>query len=84
MIITINNAEGNLVYDVSKIKDTERKNNASVTISKIGTINVLVEALNYASKAHQSGLEVILNESPEAQVDTPPEETEVVETTDES
>ena len=48
MIITINNAEGNLVYDVSKIEDTERKNNASVTISKIGTINVLVEALNYA------------------------------------
>jgi hypothetical protein len=84
MIITINNAEGNLVYDVSKIEDTKRKNNASVTISKIGTINVLVEALNYASQAHQSGLEVILNESPEAQVDTPPEETEVVETTDES
>ncbi len=86
MIITINNDKGNLVYDVSKIEDTQVKNNSSVTISKIGTINVLIEALNYASQAHQSNLETLLVECPEAKVDeeTQPEETDAVESTDES
>ncbi len=86
MIITINNDKGNLVYDVSKIEDTQVKNNSSVTISKIGTINVLIEALNYASQAHQSNLETLLVECPEAKVDEEPqpEETDAVESTDES
>ena len=42
MIITIKNEDGEAVYDVSKIENEESKANANVTISKIGTLNVLV------------------------------------------
>ena len=66
MIITIKNDDGETVYDVSKIEDEQQKANANVTISKVGTINVLVEALNFASRGHHNNLETILKESPEA------------------
>jgi len=68
MIINIKNDEGELVYDVTKIDDAERKTNAGISVSKIGTLNVLVEALTYASQGHQANLEAILNDSPEALV----------------
>ena len=77
MIITIKNDEGESVYDVSKIEDDQRKSGASISISKIGTLNVLVEALNYASQGHQSNLEAILKESPEAVVEQDEDEAEV-------
>ena len=80
MIITIKNEDGEAVYDVSKIENEESKANANVTISKIGTLNVLVEALNFASQGHQSNLEAVLKESPEAVV----EQEEVVDSEDES
>ena len=80
MIITIKNDDGESVYDVSKIEDEERKAGASVTISKIGTLNVLVEALNFASQGHQSNLEAVLKESPEAVV----EQQDEAEVSDES
>jgi hypothetical protein len=83
MIITIKNDDGESVYDVSKIENEESKANASVSISKIGTLNVLVEALNFASQGHQNNLEAILKESPEAVVEQPEEE-EVVDSEDES
>tara|TARA_R110002096_G_scaffold9977_3_gene38858 strand:- start:3729 stop:3995 length:267 start_codon:yes stop_codon:yes gene_type:complete len=76
MIITIKNDEGEAVYDVSKIVDEQKKAGANVSISKIGTLNVLTEALNYASQGHQSNLEAVLKESPEAIVDNPVEETD--------
>ncbi len=74
MIITIKNDDGESVYDVSKIEDEERKAGASISISKIGTLNVLVEALNYASQGHQNNLEAVLKESPEAVVEQDDEE----------
>jgi hypothetical protein len=80
MIITIKNDDGEAVYDVSKIENEESKANANVTISKIGTLNVLVEALNFASQGHQSNLEAVLKDSPEAVV----EQEEVVDSEDES
>ena len=80
MIITIKNDDGEAVYDVSKIENEENKANANVTISKIGTLNVLVEALNFASQGHQSNLEAVLKDSPEAVV----EQEEVVDSEDES
>ena len=82
MIITIKNDDGETVYDVSKIEDEQQKANANVTISKVGTINVLVEALNFASQGHQNNLEAVLKESPEAMVEQ--EETEAEETVEES
>jgi len=69
MIITIKNDDGESVYDVSKIEDEQRRAGANVSISKIGTLNVLVEALNYASQGHQNNLEAVLKESPEAVVE---------------
>jgi hypothetical protein len=81
MIITIKNDDGESVYDVSMIEDEQKRTNASVSINKIGTLNVLVEALNYASQGHQNNLEAVLKDSPEAIVEQ--EETETEETSDE-
>ncbi len=74
MIITIKNDDGESVYDVSKIEDEQKRAGANVSISKIGTLNVLVEALNYASQGHQNNLEAVLKESPEAMVEQDDEE----------
>jgi len=82
MIITIKNDDGESVYDVSKIEDEQRRAGANVSISKIGTLNVLVEALNYASQGHQNNLEAVLKESPEAVVEQ--DEEEETSTEDES
>ena len=81
MIITIKNDDGESVYDVSKIEDEQKRNGANISISKIGTLNVLVEALNFASQGHQNNLEAVLKDSPEAIVEQ--EETETEETSDE-
>ena len=69
MIINIRTDEGELIYDVSKIEDEQKKAGANISISKIGTLNVLVEALNYASQGHQNNLEAVLKDSPEAIVE---------------
>lgn len=82
MIITIRNDDGESVYDVSKIEDEQKRNGANISISKIGTLNVLVEALNFASQGHQNNLEAVLKDSPEAIVEQ--EETETEETTEET
>jgi hypothetical protein len=80
MIITIKNDEGEAVYDVSKIEDEQKRAGANVSISKIGTLNVLTEALNYASQGHQANLEAVLKESPEAVVEQEEEEVVAVDT----
>ena len=82
MIITIKNDDGVSVYDVSKIEDEQKRNGANISISKIGTLNIMVEALNYASQGHQNNLEAVLKDSPEAIVEQ--EETETEETTEET
>ena len=82
MIITIKNDDGESVYDVSKIEDEQRKANANISITKIGTLNTVVEALNFASQGHQNNLEAVLKDSPEAIVEQ--EETETEETTEET
>jgi len=82
MIITIKNDDGESVYDVSMIEDEQKRTNASVSINKIGTLNVLVEALNFASQGHQNNLEAVLKDSPEAKVEQ--EETEEASSEDES
>ena len=76
MIITIKKDDGEYLYDVSKIDDEQKRNGANISISKIGTLNVLVEALNFASQGHQNNLEAVLNDSPEAMVEHKLEDTE--------
>ena len=83
MIITIKNDDGESVYDVSKIENEENKAGANISISKIGTLNVLVEALNYASQGHQNNLEAVLKESPEAVVEQDDTEETVEDSTEE-
>jgi ribonuclease PH len=75
MIITIKNDDGESVFDVSKIEDEQRKANANISITKIGTLNTIVEALNFASQGHQNNLEAVLKESPEAIVEQEESET---------
>ena len=83
MIITIKNDDGESVYDVSKIEDEQKKAGANISISKIGTLNVLVEALNFASQGHQNNLEAVLKDSPEAIVEQE-DESEDTETSEDS
>ena len=74
MIITIKNNSGETVYDVSKIENSDSRMNASVSINKMGTLNTLTEALNFATQGHQGNLETLLADCPEAVVETPTEE----------
>ena len=83
MIITIKNDDGESVFDVSKIEDEQRKANANISITKIGTLNTIVEALNFASQGHQNNLEAVLKDSPEALVEQE-DESEDTETSEES
>ena len=75
MIITIKNDDGESVFDVTKIEDEQRKADANISITKIGTLNTIVEALNFASQGHQNNLEAVLKESPEAMVEQEESET---------
>ena len=75
MIITIAKDDGTVTYDTSMIEDDSNKNNANIMISKIGTLNVVIEALNYASDTHQNNLNILLQNNEEALVE-PVEETE--------
>ena len=83
MIITIKNDDGESVFDVTKIEDEQKRKGANITISKIGTLNVLVEALNFASQGHQNNLEAVLKDSPEALVEQE-DESEDTETSEKS
>jgi len=69
MIITIKNDDGESVFDVLKIEDEQKRKGANVSITKIGTLNTVVEALNFASQGHQNNLEALLKDSPEALVE---------------
>jgi hypothetical protein len=70
MIISIKNDEGVTSYDVNKIENEELQNNARVTINKVGQLEVLLEALNFASSAHRGNLESLLKDTPEAVVES--------------
>jgi len=79
MIITITKDDGQVVYDTTMIEDENARANANMSISKIGTLNVLVEALNFASGTHQNNLELLLQNAEEAIVETPEDDEEAVE-----
>ena len=84
MIITIKNESGETIYDVSKIENNDTRINATVSINKMGTLNTLVEALNFATQGHQGQLETLLADCSEAVVETPTEEEEETSTEDDS
>ena len=81
MIVTINNENGTTTYDVSKVKDESIKTQATIMINKVGTIEVILEALNFTSSTHRANLEALLKDCPESLVKNKEEEV-AEETTD--
>ena len=72
MIITINNDDGTTSYDVSNISDDGIKQEATVVVQKVGNLQIIIEALDFASRTHRGNLEALLVEREEAIVETDP------------
>jgi hypothetical protein len=72
MIITINNDDGTTTYDVNNIGDDKVKQEATVIVQKVGNLQVIIEALDFASRTHRANLEELLKGREEALVE--PEE----------
>jgi hypothetical protein len=68
MIITIKNEEGEISYDVNNIKDEGKQGEARVIIQKVGTLEVITEALSFTIATHRANLEKLLNDSEEAKI----------------
>tara|TARA_R110002124_G_scaffold101979_1_gene249802 strand:+ start:348 stop:602 length:255 start_codon:yes stop_codon:yes gene_type:complete len=84
MIITIKNDDGVTSYDVTKIKDDGMRANANVTITKVSQLEVITEALNFASATHRGNLETLLKDTPEAVVESEEETVDEDTSTEES
>ena len=70
MIITINNDDGTTAYDVNNISDDAVKQEATVIVQKVGNLQVIIEALDFASRTHRANLEELLKDREEAIVET--------------
>jgi hypothetical protein len=68
MIITIKNEEGEISYDVNNIKDEGKQGEARVIIQKVGTLEVITEALSFTIATHRANLEKLLGDSEEAKI----------------
>ena len=79
MIITIKKDDGENVYNVNEIADETKQGEARVIITKVGTLETLLEAINFASATHRANLEKILESCDEALMVEPTKE-EVSET----
>lgn len=75
MIITINNDDGATNFDVNNITDDAVKQEATVIVQKVGNLQVVIEALDFASRTHRANLEELLKGRDEAIVE-PAEETD--------
>ena len=75
MIITINNEDVTTNYDVNNISDDAVKQEATVIVQKVGNLQVIIEALDFASRTHRANLEELLKGRDEAIVE-PAEETD--------
>ena len=72
MIISINNDDGTTSYDVNNISDDGVKQEATVIVQKVGNLQVIIEALDFASRTHRANLEELLKDRDEAIVETDP------------
>ena len=66
MIITINNKDVTTNYDVNNISDDGVKQEATVIVQKVGNLQVIIEALDFASRTHRANLEELLKGREEA------------------
>ena len=79
MIINIKKDDGENIYNVNEIADEAKQGEARVIISKVGTLETLLEAINFASATHRANLEKLLESCDEALMVEPAKE-EVSET----
>ena len=75
MIITITNEDVVTNFDVNNISDDTVKQEATVIVQKVGNLQIIIEALDFASRAHRGNLEDLLKSRDEAIV-KPEEEVE--------
>ena len=68
MIITIKNDKGETTYDVNNIKDEAKQGEARVIVQKVGTLEVITEALSFTTATHRANLEKLLGDSEEAKI----------------
>ena len=69
MIINIKKDDGENIYNVNEIVDEAKQGEARVIISKVGTLETLSEAVNFASATHRANLEKLLESCSEAVVE---------------
>lgn len=80
MIISIKNDDGSVTsWDVGKISDEKLRNEATVIINKVGTLETMVEATSFASQTFRNNLVGMLKDREEAIVPEPEAEAEEVE-----
>jgi hypothetical protein len=84
MIITITNDDGTTNFDVNNISDDAVKQEATVIVQKVGNLQVVIEALDFASRTHRANLEELLKGREEAIVESEPTTDVVEEDSDES
>jgi hypothetical protein len=84
MIITITNDDGTTNFDVNNISDDAVKQEATVIVQKVGNLQVVIEALDFASRTHRANLEELLKGRDEAIVESEPTTDVVEEDSDES
>ena len=66
MIITIKNKEGETNFDINNISDDGVKQEATVIVQKVGNLQVIIEALDFANRVHRDNLEELLKSRDEA------------------
>ena len=69
MIITITNEDMITNFDVNNISDDAVKQEATVVVQKVGNIQIIIEALDFASRTHRANLEELLKSREEAIVE---------------
>ena len=70
MIITIKNDDGTTDFEINNIADEQKKQEATVIVQKVGNLQVIIEALDFASRTPRANLEQLLGECEEAIVET--------------
>lgn len=70
MIITVKNDDAVTNFDIDLISDEQKKQEATVIVQKVGNLQVIIEALDFASRTHRANLEKLLGDCDEAVVET--------------
>ena len=74
MIVTIKNDDGEFLFDINKIDDEAKRQEAGVIVQKVGNLSVVIEALDFASRTHRANLEQLLMSCEEAKIEQTNEE----------